>query len=219
MSKKLRIVIVATLALAAFGASFMFSWSRGSSTAPEGDGTPGSQQAESPSGDLLAEYAEKASMQVQPSEAEMHQLVQDLREKRRDLDRRRRQLDQRERQIELAEELLDKQAEELEDLRLQLVAPLTTLKEATRELQESREVISRREQANIRGIAAKYERMDVDSGSQILVSMARNGQESDAVKILYYLSERVAAKMLGAIEDRELAARLIERMKRVEEEG
>lgn len=219
MSKKLRIVIMGTLALAAFGASLMFSWSRGSSEPAEsGEGEPAGQTRE-PSGDLLAQYAEKASMQLQPSEAELHQLVQDLREKRRELDRRRRELDQRQRQIELAENLLSKQAEELENLRLELNAPLATLKEATRQLQATREIITRSEQANLQGIAAKYERMDENAGSEILVSMCRNGQESDVVKILYYLSDRMSAKMLGAIEDRELAARLLERMKRVEEEG
>jgi chromosome segregation ATPase len=215
MKKKYRIIVLVTLGLAAFGASLMFSLSRRSAPPPQAGGAGGQPGA----GDLLADVAEKAAGQMQPKEAELYQLVEDVRAKMRELDRRERELEERARQLALAESILDKQAEELENLRLQLVAPLTSLKEATRRLAESRERIARQEQANLKNIAAKYEKLDEDAGSDILVSMCENGQEADAVKILYYLSERTTAKMLGAIPDRELAARLLERMKRIQEEG
>lgn len=218
MSGKMRIIIAATLGLAAFGGALMFSWSRQSHDADVADREAAERTEPEPT-DLLSDVARQAAGQIQPTEAELDQLVIELREKRRELNRRRRELDERERHLAIAEGLLAKQAEELEDLRLQLIAPLTTLRETTRELRDSRELIARQEQANLRGIAAKYERLDERAGAEILVSMVENGQEADAVRILYYLSERSAAKMLGAIPDRQLAARLVERMKRVEEEG
>ncbi len=218
MGLKLRIIILVTVGLAAFGGAMMFTLSRQSQ---EPDTDDGDMTAETPSDptDLLAGVARQAAEQVQPTEAELHHLVNELREKRRELDRRRRELDERERHLAIAEDLLDKQAEELEDLRLRLVAPLTKLRETTRELQERRELITKQEQANLRSIADKYERMDERAGAEILVSMVENDQKSDAASILYYLSERSAARMLGAIDDRQLAARLVDRMKRIEEEG
>lgn len=220
MKRKLRIILVATVGLAAFGASLMFSISRGPAPKASQEGAEAdSRRGGAGSGDLLADVAAQASQQSQPKEAELYQLVEDVRARKRELDRRERELDERERRLALAENVLRKQAEELENLHVELSAPLANLKEASRKLRQSRLLIHKQEQANLKNIAAKYENLDEEAGSEILVSMCENGQESDAVKILYYLSERTTAKMLGAIPDRNLAAQLLDRMKRIEEEG
>ena len=52
-------------------------------------------------------------------------------------------------------------------------------------------------------------------------SMCKNEQEDDVVKILYVMSERAAAKVLGKIGETnaELGARLVSKVKRIRQEG
>ena len=71
----------------------------------------------------------------------------------------------------------------------------------------------------MRAIAATYEKMSSSDAAEILTQMCRNGQEQDVVKILFLTSDRATGKILSAITDRELAGRLTEKMKWVEQEG
>ncbi|HUU60303.1 MAG TPA: hypothetical protein VMZ50_12220, partial [Phycisphaerae bacterium] len=100
-----------------------------------------------------------------------------------------------------------------------LVGPLTRLKDAVAELQRSRIVVDRQELVNVQRIAAKFEKMGAEEGGGILAGMCANNQVDDVVKILYYMSDRSAAKMLAGITDRSLAARLTGLMQKIKEEG
>ena len=61
--------------------------------------------------------------------------------------------------------------------------------------------------------------MDSASGSKIMIKMSQAQQTDDAVKILNYMTERTAAKMLGEIgtADPNLAAELCDRLQRIKE--
>ena len=156
---------------------------------------------------------------VQPKEKLLDDLVRELRVKIQDHQRKEQRMEEQETRIRLAQDSLDKQGKELENLRIQLVAPLGRLKEAQTELERSRVLVTQEERANLKKTAAIYEKMDATAGGKILEIMCGNKQEDDAAKILSYMSERSAAKLLAEITDKTIVARLCDRMKRIREEG
>ena len=115
--------------------------------------------------------------------------------------------------------MLKEQARELEQLRIQLVAPLNELKKAQQRLRQSRIRITKQELANLKRIAQFNEKKDPATAAETLVVMCKNKQYDDAVKILYLMSERSAGKVLSEMTDRELEAQLYQRMKLIEPEG
>jgi flagellar motility protein MotE (MotC chaperone) len=86
-------------------------------------------------------------------------------------------------------------------------------------LEKSRIRITQEEKVNLKHTASIYEKMDSASGGRILVGMCESLQTDDAVKILHYMGERPAAKILGEIPDKAMAAQLTEMLKRIREEG
>ena len=156
---------------------------------------------------------------LKPDEKVVEELARELRRKIDKYNRLLAQFEQREKRIRIAEEQLKRQAQELENLRIRLVAPLTSLKEAQASLAQSRVVIEQQEKENLKRMATVYEKMDAAAGSRILMGMCASGQEDDAAKILYYMSQRSAAKLLGEMSDEKLAAKLCEKMKRIKESG
>ena len=76
-------------------------------------------------------------------------------------------------------------------------------------------VIAREEEENLKRTATIYEKMDSRSGSRILVAMCADGRQDDAAKLLYYMSDRSAGKMLADMTDAKLAASLSERLKKI----
>jgi flagellar motility protein MotE (MotC chaperone) len=149
---------------------------------------------------------------------ELTQLINDVRHKIAVCDQRAKQLDEREQRLEIAEQQLSERASELENLRVKLVAPLTRLKEAQDALERSRLTITDSELANLRKTAAIYEKMDSAAAADVLTEMCKV-QSDDPVKILYYMTERSAGKVLAEIDNRELAAFLSRELKRIEQEG
>lgn len=99
---------------------------------------------------------------------------------------------------------------------------------------KSRIEIDKNEQTNLLTLAATYDKMDVTSASKIVTNMcmsdeSEKGQEKkieessgsfdDAVKILYYMTERTKAKLLAelATSEPQLAAALSQRLKQIVE--
>jgi len=156
---------------------------------------------------------------VRPQAEELARLVKEVRHKLALCRDREKQLQLQEKRIRLAQEDLARQVQKLEDLRVQLVAPLARLKEIQAEVRRTRIQVQQQERANIKKIATIYEKKDPTAAGEILVAMCANGQSDDAVKILYFMSERSAGKILSDIPDRKLVAQLYEQMKRVETGG
>jgi flagellar motility protein MotE (MotC chaperone) len=154
-----------------------------------------------------------------PGQEQVQDLVHELRLRLGEVQRREARLGEQEKRVQMAEEGLQRRAKELEALRMELIGPLTRLKEATAELDKSRMKVSAEEKQNITRVAATFEKMDAEGGSGILMGMCANNQADDVVKILYYMSERAAAKVLGAMTDKALAARLTAMMQRIREVG
>ena len=157
---------------------------------------------------------------IQPKESTLNELVKELRYKIEQCKKRQSELEKHEKRKAMAEAALKDDAEKLENLRMQLVMPLTRLQDKIAELERTRIRISTQEKSEIQKTAAIYEKMDAASSSQILVEMCSNNEE-DAVKIIYYMSERSAAKCLAEISnsDKVLAAKLSQKIKVINEES
>ncbi len=217
-AKMLKISVLAVLVIMGLGLGFLVSiWTGAGSgqTLPGKAGTDGAAAMGKPPplppgvSDLVA---------IQPKQSLLNELVKELRYRIKECKSRELELARREKRMTMTEALLKDQAEELENLRMQLVMPLTRLQDKIAELERTRIRISTREKTEVQKTAAIYEKMDAASSSQILVEMCTNSEE-DAVKILYYMSERSAAKCLAEIPDRALAAKLSQKIKVINEES
>ena len=209
-----RIIIFAGLAVGSFAGSFALTYLLSPAPAPPRRTGPEQAPATQPASGALPWAAA-----IIPKEKEMTELVHELQAKLADYRRKEQRLEEWEQRIHLTQQDLQNQAEELEGLRVQLVAPLNSLREAREELLRTRVLVSKREQENLKFLAARYDKMDSVSSSRILTEMCANNQAQDAAKLLYYMSERPAAKLLAEIPDKALAARLSEMIKRIQEEG
>lgn len=230
MTKK-RIMILAllfVLGTAGFAGSFLASrYMAGPAPAEAATGRPtnaatalGSAGALPPPPSASAPSGARPEAQV-PSIEEKHlyDLIREMRLKLAECDRREALLAEDERRLAIARKDLLKQAEDLEALRVQLAATVAQVKDAQASMEQSRVTITSVESANLKRVAAVYDKMDAGAGGKILEGMCTNRQEADAVKILYYMSERTVAKVLAEMADKALAARLCEQMKLIREQG
>jgi flagellar motility protein MotE (MotC chaperone) len=152
-------------------------------------------------------------------EQQLDSLVKELHQKIEDCRRHQEELDQRETRVQLAQESLQKRSEELEALQLKLVAPLTALKDAQADFKRQQVLVATQEKVNLKRTAAIYEKMEPAKCAKILTDMCVGSQEEDAAKILHFMSERAAAKLMGEITDKGLAASLTEKLKNIQEEN
>ena len=217
MSKKKLIILVGLIAVS-FGVSFALT-SMLSKPAPPAGSAEQADKGTSPEGVLPGGIKIGAVEEIRPKEQQLQELVQEMRLKSKEYRTKLRKLKDREKRLEIAQGLLTQEAEDLENLRLKLVAQLPRLKEAKAELIQTRIRIHRAESANLERLAKTYEKMEAAAGSEILAKMVTHEQEEGAVKILYFMSERSAAKLLAEIADKDLAARLCEKMKKIEKES
>jgi len=221
-SKKLMMILILTgLGAASFAASFLLSsWLGGSGGAKgPGTGAGGEPRAAGQTGEPTLALADLAGGigPLRPRESLLEEMIRELKYMRSQARRKETELKEREKRIRMAQELLKKEAQELERLRGQLATHLIRVKEAKAQLRRSRILIAQQEQERLKRTAAIYEKMDSASGAEILRNMCQGKQEEDAVKILYFMSERSAAKLLGEMSDKALAARLCQRMKTIQD--
>ena len=209
--KRLTFAIIAAVGVAAFAASFGVSRWLGRGPQAAAGAAAGGTVAGTPALEPDDPFAHATRLE----ERHLYDLVKEVRRKLRECDEREERLTQEEARIRMVREELRKEAQELENLRVQAAASLSGLKEAKARLDQSRLDIGREEEANLKRTAAVYDRMDAESAAKIVEGMCRGTQQDDAVKILYFMSERAVAKVLAALADRDLAARLCDGLKRV----
>jgi flagellar motility protein MotE (MotC chaperone) len=162
------------------------------------------------------------------SAKQLKSLVFEVREKIREYEEKSKELEVRESRLQITQETLKKDIEELNRLKVDTATLVATLKEQRNRLLETRAVIEQSEKANLTAIAATYDKMDSASASKIINSMCAKQMEAgkfqggaidDAVRILYYMTERTKAKLLAEMVSSEpkLAALLCQRMKLISE--
>lgn len=246
MSKK-QIIIAAAAGLMTFAGAFVGMWLVGRSSPPPPETATASQQttaaaqlASAKRGEAgpATENAKSATEGTQTAEEsettkgmtqkQLKSLVYEVREKINEYEGKEKGLELREARLAMTQETLKKDIEELNRLRVELATLVANLKEQRSRLLETRAEISKSEKANLAAMAATYDKMDPVSASKIISSMCAKQMESgkaeggtidDAVKILFYMTERTKAKLLAEMVTAEpkLAAVLCQRLKKIVE--
>lgn len=220
MKDKKRIIILGALAIISFAASYLVSgWLGGEEPKP----SPQPSDGQAPP-DQMVIGAPPAPGSIQPitiimKERELDRLAKELRLEISTFRDKKKQQEKQQERIKETEKLLAEQVKELEGLQMKLAAPLARLRDAKGDLENTRVRIKEQEKSNLKRTATIYEKMDAAKGSGILIAMYKNNQEDDVVKILFYMSEKKAAKLLAEIPDPKVAADLCQKMKKIQEDG
>jgi flagellar motility protein MotE (MotC chaperone) len=237
MSKK-QIIIAAAAGLLFFAGAFVVTWLLSSAAEPApqvATATPhttATTEQAKPKTETAEAETQKPDEQEKTrgmTEKQLKGLVFEVREKIQSYEGKMKELDVREARVAMAQETLRKDIEEMNKLRVELASLVANLKEQKSKLLETRAEIAKSEKANLTSIAATYDKMDPASASKIISSMCTKQLESgkteggpidDAVKILFYMTERTKAKLLSEMVSSEpkLAAVLCQRLKKIVEQ-
>ena len=226
--KKIQIIGIAAAGFISFSAVFggglwMKKNRAAAAAAVQAAQTTQDSHSEQPaaSGGVLAELT-SATMteELGMSETQLKNLIFDIRQKMKDYEQKEKQIEQEKQQIDIAKKNLQQDIERLSQLQEKLNLLLTTIQDKELALEKSILEINAIEKNNLQRIAGTYDKMDPAQSGKILSAMAAGNQMQDAVKILYYMSERVAGKTLGEIgtSSPEAAAALSLQLKRVKEQ-
>lgn len=126
---------------------------------------------------------------------------------------------EKEGRIQMSMEELQKNVKEMEELRVKLVAQISSIKQQQTVLDEKLITIGIVEKNNIIKTASVYDKMKPLPASESMINLTKSSQLDYAVKIAYYMTERTSANLLAEItkKDPKLAANMIERMRWIEE--
>ena len=242
MSKKF-IIITAAAGLVSFAGAFVFAWLTGPSpvvipdeseqTALAGDESQQDlQQTQTGAPGPVA--AASSPMTKVMTEQQLRNLVMDVRQKMQEYNDRLQALGVRERRLQLTQDMLKKDIDNLNTMRIELASTIANLKSERDKLLKSRLEIDRTEKTNLVLLAASYDKMNVTGASKIITNLCAAqdtseiqaieaghtvGSFNDAVKILYYMPERTKANLLAELANSEpdLAAALGKRLKQIVE--
>ena len=229
MNKKL-IIIVSAAGLVSFAGTFAFGWfTKKAPPAPSSE----SQQTAAGQGDELkltlpqqmqangGIAALDDKMKTAMTEKQLKDLIYEIREKIKEYDYKLQELGIREQNLQTAQETLKKDIKELDNLRIELASTISTIKSEEEKLQKNKIEVANIEKNNLISIAATYDKMDASQAGKILANMnqVKNSNADDAVKILYYMSDRTKAKVLASIAETEpgVSANFCQRLKQITE--
>jgi flagellar motility protein MotE (MotC chaperone) len=155
------------------------------------------------------------------TEKQMQGLIFDIREKMKEFKSKERSLTEQEERIRVAREGLQEDITRLNQLQAQLTLVYEKIRKQETSLQSRQLDISQTERANMQKLAQTYDKMDAAQAGKVLIAMSTNQQLQDAVKILYYMSERTSAKVIGEIASTkpDVASVLSLELKRVRDTG
>jgi flagellar motility protein MotE (MotC chaperone) len=220
VNKKL-IIITGIIGLASFAGMFLFAWSSKRSTESlSSEVVQPAVTSEEPPKELPEPLISPTSTEMSPTstestgerrmkkamtEKQLKSLVYEVREKIQEYDSKLKDLKVHEQRLQEVEDMLKKDVEQLDNLRVELASTVVHLKTERDKLLKSRVEIAKKEKNNLMSIAATYDKMDSEAAGKILVKMnqAQNDSANDAVKILFYMSERAKAKVLACLAETE----------------
>jgi len=182
-----------------------------------------------------ASDSEKKAM----TEKQLKNLIFEVREKVQEYNDKLQNLEVREQRLQVAQDTLKEDIKNLNNLRIELTSIVANLKDDRDKLLKSKLEVAQTEKDNLVLIAATYDKMDASSAGKIMVSMCTSQTQperhspqiyhpegwvdsqgsgfNEAVKILYYMTDRTKAKLLAEVTTAEpkLAALLTQRLKQV----
>lgn len=219
MQGKLRIIILAAIAVICFAVSYVVSPWLGGEVAPPP--VPGAQDkqpaADGQDGPVAVPAGGVSHPTIAMKEKELTTMIRELRLKIDTCRTRDQDQAKRKKRIMMAEEGLKKQIQELEKLRLALIPVLQRIAKEKTDLEAARTRITAQENKNIKSAAGTYDAMDAESAGKIFAEWCAGDQDQQdyAVKILYYMQSRSQAKLLAAM-DPKTAATLSKRLKTIQ---
>ena len=238
MSKKF-MIITAAAGLVSFAGAFVFAWLTPPAqvSIPDESELPvlaGDESEQTRTSTVGTVAAASGPMTKAMTEQQLKNLVLDVRQKMQEYNDRLQALGVRERRLQLTQDMLKKDIENLNTLRIELASTIANLKTERDKLLKSKLEIDQIEKTNLVSIAAAYDKMDVTGASKIITNMCGTQDTSkmqtvepgnvsnsfdDAVKILHYMTERTKAKLLAELATSEpaLAAALCKRLKQIVE--
>ncbi len=173
--------------------------------------------ADAPGGFLLTDDEDESAMSL--SEKQLQNLIHEVRTRLQECRTKEKYLQEESERVEMAREGLREEIDRLNTLREKVATTVRQLERQEQELQASIVTVGALEKTNFQHLASTYDKMDSASAGRILLTMASGPQMHDAVKILYYMNERTAAKVIAEISTSrpEAAAMLCLQLKRVQE--
>lgn len=154
------------------------------------------------------------------TEKRLEGLMHDVSEKMREYKQRDKEMEQLEERLAIVKGTLDEDLDRMQDLQEKLTLKISELKEEHDRVRKSMVVVDENESKRFKQLAAVYDKMDETQAAGIITNMMANNQLEDAVKIIYFMSERKAAKLLGEVSvlEPKLGAVLCDWLKRVKDE-
>jgi len=162
------------------------------------------------------------------TEKQLKNLIFEVREKVQEYNDKLQSFEVREQRLQMAQDTLKEDIKNLNNLRIELTSIVANLKDERDKLLKSRLEVAQTEKDNLVLTAATFDKMDASSAGKILVSLCTSQTQPDkvdsqssgfdeAVKILYYMTDRTKAKLLAEVTTAEpkLAALLTQRLKQV----
>lgn len=153
-------------------------------------------------------FSEGTSIKRNLSETQLKSLIFEVRTNIKTYKTKLADLELREQRLQMAQDMLRQDITELSELRMELASAVTTLRGERDKLEQSLIEIEATEIQNLQQISATYDKMDPTMAGKILLNMSQSsttGSSDDAVKILYYMTERVKAEVLASIAESEPA--------------
>lgn len=240
MTKK-RIIITAAAGLVSLTTAFALAWL--TKTAPENESDQSSQQTLASDDNELNLFqpqinvmsgTDSSDTKIKKTikEKQLKGLIYEVREKMREYDNKLQGLEVREQRLQTAHDIIKKDIEELNNLRIELASIVAVLKTEREKLLKSTLQIAEAEKSNLMSMAATYDKMDPVSAGKILTNMCATAQMKnsefeehstgldDSVRILHYMTDRTKAKLLAELVTSEpkLSAILCRRLKQITEE-
>jgi len=144
-------------------------------------------------------------------------LARQLRDQMAQYEEREGDLEKREEMAAAVRRQMDDDTKHLNELLARVTKALTKLKEERTQVEKEQLLMSKLEQTNLGRLASYYDKMDAASASRILSAMYMGEEGETAIKILYLMSERTAAKVLQEVGDAEVAAAMTTDFKHVKQ--
>ena len=226
--KKKQIIILSLAGLLSFASTFTVSWvikkKKAAAAVAQQAQTADPKRAAS---DAQSDFVDSMSLTAEAtnpsgsgiSERQLQHLIYDIRSKLKDHRDRQKALDTEAERIEISRLSMQEDIDRLNELQNKLNLTLAQIHQKEAALKNSLTEIGALEKNNFQRLASTYEKMDATQAGRIMTTMATSNQLQDSVKILYYMNERMAGKLLAEIATKkpELASLICMQLKHVNE--
>ena len=177
-------------------------------------------------GEEKVEVSSQMSFLMHADQRAVQRLARELEVKKADYELAMEKLQRRTRELEAWDGQIkrerDKLLEEFKRRKTELDSREQQVQQQEAALQERALLVSRREEENLKKMADIYGKMDAPRAAAVLSQMFNKEEKEEsrtAVKIIYLMPERSAAKVLASITDPTVGAEITEQLSRIAQES